>query len=1189
MTYQPGEYDITNQYFSKDTIERINKKNERKDSNYKPVLDDVDSKDSVSIENTSNNFSIETKSKLINTSNESIVTAKTQASHKNQRKIAAEAGFGIREPSEAHIQINLHDSPTNLNYKENSRTHLTITSRDDNSRNFGTIKKGATLSRPERQLTTRRRNIMRSENELPPMVRTGATSEKNNIDNPIIQQKHVSTWEKISKLCTCCAVPSLMNMCGMTDKNVQQAWREKVTLCIIIFLMMIIMGFLTFGLQPLLCRESRDQVFLEWKDEHGDIVTHDSSVLINGIWYSYNYVNAVVKNTTGKELGTSYKTVDISNLFRACPVGQKCKDECKGIIDDKTLNDCSIQPAKFTENAFKSNCISKSVLQRGRQYAKVAFKWNDVEDNYAGRTRLVVYNGNVLNVTSIIANETLSKMFHKDTIKILQDGVGRDISRDITIYPQARKQINCLLERYTVGVVDKQNPSCYLANAVMIIFLVAILGVVLTRFFMALIFSWFMADKLTVVKPIKIHGKKVDPLEYQVNIQGNGDLYTICLVTCYSEGKEGLQTTLNSLATTTYNDKKKLLFIIADGEVVGVGNDKSTPDIARSMIYEDPALGEAQPKSYLAVATGERQHNMAKVYAGTYQVKNHTVPIIIVAKCGTPAESNTPKPGNRGKRDSQIILMNFLSRVLYNDRMTPLDYELFTKIHFVTGVTPDKFEIVMMVDADTKVLPDSLSYMVNAMRNDPNIMGLCGETRIANKTTSWVTCIQVFEYYISHHLSKAFESVFGGVTCLPGCFCMYRVKAPKISEPSKWIPILANVDIVEEYSENIVDTLHKKNLLLLGEDRFLSTLMLNTFPKRKMVFIPQAKCKTIVPDRFSVLLSQRRRWINSTVHNLMELVLVKDLCGTFCFSMQFVIGLELFGTVVLPAAICFTIYLLCLIIFNGEAPIIPILMLIAILGLPGVLILLTTRKMVYVLWMLVYLLALPIWNLVLPLYAFWHFDDFSWGETRKVNTDGDSVDSSKCESKQNKFDVSTIPLKKWEEYELEARKERAAKMNNMIANANANGIPSPASSSYKVIVNPLAPRNIFSTRDTDSIAESMKSGRSSKSNKNGKKKKKSKSPTSPSLSAVRSPSSPNFSSAKSESSFTSASSPNQYYSQLPPKNIKTNQKIIILPPQTQQQLQQQQQEQQQLQQLDQIRMSYLASGSGASNSNKRKY
>lgn len=137
---------------------------------------------------------------------------------------------------------------------------------------------------------------------------------------------------------------------------------------------------------------------------------------------------------------------------------------------------------------------------------------------------------------------------------------------------------------------------------------------------------------------------------------------------------------------------------------------------------------------------------------------------------------------------------------------------------------------------------------------------------------------------------------------------MYRIKSPKGGQ-NYWVPILANPDIVEHYSENVVDTLHKKNLLLLGEDRYLSTLMLRTFPKRKQIFVPQAVCKTTVPDEFKVLLSQRRRWINSTVHNLMELVLVRDLCGTFCFSMQFVVFVDLVGTLALPAAIAFTIYL----------------------------------------------------------------------------------------------------------------------------------------------------------------------------------------------------------------------------------------------------------------------------------------
>lgn len=180
---------------------------------------------------------------------------------------------------------------------------------------------------------------------------------------------------------------------------------------------------------------------------------------------------------------------------------------------------------------------------------------------------------------------------------------------------------------------------------------------------------------------------------------------------------------------------------------------------------------------------------------------------------------------------------------------------------------------------------------------------------------------------------------------------MYRIKAPK---NGAWVPILANPDIVLEYNQNVVTTLHAKNLLLLGEDRFLSTLMLRTFPKRQMMFVPQAVCKTVVPNTFSVLLSQRRRWINSTVHNLMELVMVSDLCGIACLSMQFVVTIDLIGTIVLPAAICFTIYLIVITCVNYKNPQFQALFLLAaILGLPALLIVITTRKVVYIGWMVV--------------------------------------------------------------------------------------------------------------------------------------------------------------------------------------------------------------------------------------------
>jgi len=405
------------------------------------------------------------------------------------------------------------------------------------------------------------------------------------------------------------------------------------------------------------------------------------------------------------------------------------------------------------------------------------------------------------------------------------------------------------------------------------------------------------------------------PLEWQPF--GYPLAHAICLVTAYSEGPDGIRTTLDSIAMTDYPNSHKLMFIVCDGLIKGKGEAMSTPDVCLSMMKDHSVLpDEVQAYSYVAVASGSKRHNMAKIYSGFYEYgadsiipveKQQRVPMLVVVKCGTPAEASLAKPGNRGKRDSQIILMSFLQKVMFDERMTELEYEMFNGIWKITGISPDFYEVCLAVDADTKVFPDSMTHMISAMVKDPEIMGLCGETKIANKTDSWVTMIQVFEYFISHHQAKSFESIFGGVTCLPGCFSMYRIKTPKGGQ-NYWVPILANPDIVEHYSENVVDTLHKKNLLLLGEDRYLSTLMLKTFPKRKQVFVPQAVCKTTVPDQFKVLLSQRRRWINSTVHNLMELLLVRDLCGTFCFSMQFVVFIDLVGTLVLPGAIVFTFY-----------------------------------------------------------------------------------------------------------------------------------------------------------------------------------------------------------------------------------------------------------------------------------------
>lgn len=188
--------------------------------------------------------------------------------------------------------------------------------------------------------------------------------------------------------------------------------------------------------------------------------------------------------------------------------------------------------------------------------------------------------------------------------------------------------------------------------------------------------------------------------------------------------------------------------VICDGIIKGTGNDKSTPEICLDLITLDPGLPEPQPQSYYAVGEGSKRHNMAKVYAGWYNTDGHSVPTLVIIKCGTPEEQPLPKPGNRGKRDSQLILMSFFQKVTFDDGMSPLDIDLFEKIRYLMGVTGDCFEIILMVDADTVVAEDSLSMMIACMYRDTDVIGLCGETRIANKAESFTSMIQGNSYEV---------------------------------------------------------------------------------------------------------------------------------------------------------------------------------------------------------------------------------------------------------------------------------------------------------------------------------------------------------------------------------------------------------------------------------------------------------
>jgi chitin synthase len=189
----------------------------------------------------------------------------------------------------------------------------------------------------------------------------------------------------------------------------------------------------------------------------------------------------------------------------------------------------------------------------------------------------------------------------------------------------------------------------------------------------------------------------------------------LCQVPCYTEGEDSLRRTIDSLAGLDYDDKRKLIFVICDGNIIGSGNERPTPAIVLEILGVDPG-NDPEALVFKSIGEGSQKLNYGKVYSGLYEFEGHVVPYVVhfvflnsllrhfsryvvVVKVGKPSERS--KPGNRGKRDSQILLMQYLNRVHFNAPMSPIELEIYHQMRNVIGIDPAFYEYIFTVDADT--------------------------------------------------------------------------------------------------------------------------------------------------------------------------------------------------------------------------------------------------------------------------------------------------------------------------------------------------------------------------------------------------------------------------------------------------------------------------------------------------------
>lgn len=201
---------------------------------------------------------------------------------------------------------------------------------------------------------------------------------------------------------------------------------------------------------------------------------------------------------------------------------------------------------------------------------------------------------------------------------------GQDISKALdAVYQklgtQKAQQHNfCLQNVFMVGETDfRKTPRCQVANYFMLAASIILMSSMVVK--CKFLFPLNVIRSLTpfsVLAALQLSPKRNPELL---------DKFVICQIPCYTEGEDELRRTIDSLAALKYDDKRKLLFVICDGNITGSGNDRTTPRIVLDILGVDPKI-DAEPLLFKSVGEGSKALNYGKVYSGLYEFEGHIVP-----------------------------------------------------------------------------------------------------------------------------------------------------------------------------------------------------------------------------------------------------------------------------------------------------------------------------------------------------------------------------------------------------------------------------------------------------------------------------------------------------------------------------------------------------------------------------------
>lgn len=280
-------------------------------------------------------------------------------------------------------------------------------------------------------------------------------------------------------------------------------------------------------------------------------------------------------------------------------------------------------------------------------------------------------------------------------------------------------------------------------------------------------------------------------------------------------------------------------------------------EVAKERIREKPALQQHRPFVSVMVAVHNEEHFIEECIDSLDRQTYPNMEIIVI---------------NDASTDGTEAVLNRLS-YLQSVRIIHLSENIGKKKALAYAMLRARGSIFVFTDSDTVLEPDAVEKVTTIFQTHPEVGGISGHTRAYNASTNLLTRVQDSWYEGQFSIRKAYESVFGAVTCVSGPLASFRRSAI-----FNLIPAWINDSFLGTEFRFATD--RTKTALVLANHQFTRDVR-EQFPRSpfttrehypardwKVVYTKSAHALTEVPETWASLFKQHIRWKKSFIRNL---------------------------------------------------------------------------------------------------------------------------------------------------------------------------------------------------------------------------------------------------------------------------------------------------------------------------------